>query len=1719
MKYFTRNVMSLLLLVIAQISFAQTAADYAFSTFTGQTLDPMTGSATLVGASIDDAAAAAVPIGFSFNYCGANYTDFSTSPDGFIRLGTGTAANQFTNAITSTTNIPKLFPYWDDMATGPNGSVTTVLTGTPGSQIRVIEWFTSVPRAFDSDPATARFQLWLYEGTNVIEFRYGNIAAPVTGQSASVGINGPLATNFQSITVSSNTSSNSLANNSIATFPDNGRMYRFTPITPTTVANATVTPSGNSCLPTARLLSIDLTNTTEITNANINWTLNGVAQTPIPLSLATGTGFSGNWTGTIPAPSNAGLQTINYNVFVTLSGGLNAPSPVNSGSYQQNTTGTVASADQTIGITQTATLNASANDPALLVGKLLISEVIHFETGTGATNPYPAYMNVAAYDLDGLEITNISNSSLNVGGLVIKSYTGTLPTTYTYTIPEGTVIPVGGVATFAQNTAAVSSPANLFFAMATTFAPGSSTAAGYTLQTASGVILDAVALTGYTFPVSTGVTATNWSGSIPSASGRAGVLRVAAADGNTAADWAISSATTLQNFGSYNTTLTQVNTPATGFTWAPGGQTTQSITVGPLAVGSYTYTVSYTLAGCTNSDEVVVNVVDCLAPTVNSATNITGTSADITFTNNSTAISNSLEYGPVGFTPGTGTVVNNVTSPYTINGLSPLTNYGVIATINCSGSQTSSSAPFNFTTGCPASLVGNTPSNPIIASTFPYTNSFSNAGWACATDNGARIGTKDIWYRFVADSCASSITVATCGTLPTWDTYINILAADSVTQVAFNDDGCSPLSSATFTPIAGATYYAVVEAFSTTTTTNTFVLTINQTIGTPSSALSTSTVGTSCSTASDGSATVTATSGKSPFTYLWSNGGTTSTITGLANGTYTVTVTNGCNGTSTASVNINTAFTFSAASINVSCNGGNDGTATLTIGGATSPTYAWSNGATSQNLTGLSAGTYVVTITNGACTVNASAVVTEPTTIAVTLDNITNVACNGGTTGAINVSVSGGTPIVNQVTYTLQMFDDFGDGWANDDFGTGFHTLNILANGTPVAGSPFTMLTGTTALPVTFTAPSGALVTCNFNDTGLYQDECEWEITNSNNVVVASMPLLQTGNFTTSFNVPVNQNPYTYLWSNGATTQDLSGLPAGTYTGTITDGNGCTLVAGPLTVTQNPAIGVVVDNTADATCFGAADGEISISVSGGNGTYTFAWSNGATTEDLTGLVSGSYTGTITDGLGCTLVAGPLLIEQPTQITLALDSTTNILCNGNSTGAIAITVAGGSAPYTFAWSNGSTTEDLSNLPAGSYVGTITDDNGCTVASSAIVITEPSDIAVALDTVINVLCNGGATGEIQITVSGGVSPYTYLWSNGATAQDLTGLTVGVYTGTITDANGCVLVAGPVTVSEPTVIVVTPDLVTNVSCFGLTNGKIEITVTGGTSPYTYLWSNGTTSQDLSNIGAGSYSGTITDANGCTLVAGPVVITEPTALSLVVDNTTNVSCNGGSNGAISITVSGGTPGYTYLWSNGSTTDDLTGLGAGSYTGTVTDANGCTLVGGPVVITAPAALSASVATTNEIQGGAAGTTTLTVGGGTSPYTYLWSNGATTQNLSGLLAGTYTVTVTDANGCTITASGVVSFITGLGQIGGISEIKLYPNPTTEVVNVFVSNETASDVKVEIFTAEGRLVVAATESNAKETTVQLNLGAQAAGLYFARITTNEATITRTFTVAK
>ncbi|MFN7014447.1 MAG: SprB repeat-containing protein, partial [Bacteroidia bacterium] len=253
-------------------------------------------------------------------------------------------------------------------------------------------------------------------------------------------------------------------------------------------------------------------------------------------------------------------------------------------------------------------------------------------------------------------------------------------------------------------------------------------------------------------------------------------------------------------------------------------------------------------------------------------------------------------------------------------------------------------------------------------------------------------------------------------------------------------------------------------------------------------------------------------------------------------------------------------------------------------------------------------------------------------------------------------------------------------------------------------------------------------------------------------------------------------------------------------------------------------------------------------------------------------------------------------------------------------------------------------------------------------------------------------------------------------------LNNLLAGTYTAVITSANGCTAnVSATVTQSAALVASTTQ---TNVSCFAGTNGSVTATVTGGTSPYTILWSNGSTSFTLNNLIAGTYTGVITSANGCTANVSATV-TQSTAL-VASTTQTNVSCFAGNNGSVTATVTGGTSPYTILWSNGSTSFTLNNLIAGTYTGVITSANGCT-ANVTATVTQSAALVASTTQTNvSCFAGNNGSVTATVTGGTSPYTILWSNGSTSFTLNNLLAGTYTGVITSANGCTANVSATVT---------------------------------------------------------------------------------------------
>jgi hypothetical protein len=341
----------------------------------------------------------------------------------------------------------------------------------------------------------------------------------------------------------------------------------------------------------------------------------------------------------------------------------------------------------------------------------------------------------------------------------------------------------------------------------------------------------------------------------------------------------------------------------------------------------------------------------------------------------------------------------------------------------------------------------------------------------------------------------------------------------------------------------------------------------------------------------------------------------------------------------------------------------------------------------------------------------------------------------------------------------------------------------------------------------------------------------------------------------------------------------------------------------------------------------------------------------------------------------------------------------------------IIVSGGTSPYMYAWSNGATASTAANLVAGTYTVTVTDDNACVFTAST-TVTQPAAFTLAASSTNPTSCvldNGTATA----TTTGGVAPFSFVWSNNATTSTINNLAAGSFSVTATDDNGCVGSVTGIVVNNPNAPTARITAFTAVSCNGGNNGQATAAATGGTAPYNFSWNNGANTATATGLVAGVYTANITDAASCSGVAS-VTITQPTALAASVNTaaTANVSCFGGNNGTASVAVSGGTGAYAYTWSNGGNAATISGLTAGVYTATVTDANLCasTLA---ITVTQPATALAVTANSNDIScnGAANGTATASATGGTAPYSYSWSNAANGASLNGLAAGTYTVKV------------------------------------------------------------------------------------------------------------
>ena len=493
--------------------------------------------------------------------------------------------------------------------------------------------------------------------------------------------------------------------------------------------------------------------------------------------------------------------------------------------------------------------------------------------------------------------------------------------------------------------------------------------------------------------------------------------------------------------------------------------------------------------------------------------------------------------------------------------------------------------------------------------------------------------------------------------------------------------------------------------------------------------------------------------------------------------------------------------------------------------------------------------------------------------------------------------------------------------------------------------------------------------------------------------------------------------PYTYQWSNGPTTQDISGVVSGTYSVTITGADNCSYIKN-YNLSNNGSL-ALSGSTLPSTCIGNNNGSIDLTVSGGTTPFTYIWSNSATTQDISGLAPGNYTVTVTDNASCHGLSSFTVSQLSPVSTLA--EVINENC-GDHEGIINITPSGGSGTYTYHWSNNATTEDITDLVQGNYHVTVTDANGCSVIGNWSVTNYVGncipncDMNITNAQINNETC-GNSAGSVNLTVFTSFSPYTVQWSNSSTSEDIYMLHGGNYTVTITDAESCQLINTYNIINQTGTLAISGTSVTNETC-GNNSGAINITVTGGALPNTYLWSNGSTSQNLTGVHAGHYYLTATDANGCSVFTDAIINNTTGTLVQTFGNAVNEIC-GNHHGSIDIQISGGSGSYSYLWSNGFNSQDLVNIAAGTYSCTVTDANGCKLFTPAYVVQNESGTIALGYTDidDEICNNNSGLINITVTGGTSPYTYHWSNNATTQDLTNIHAGSYSCTLTDNSGC------------------------------------------------------------------------------------------------------
>lgn len=844
----------------------------------------------------------------------------------------------------------------------------------------------------------------------------------------------------------------------------------------------------------------------------------------------------------------------------------------------------------------------------------------------------------------------------------------------------------------------------------------------------------------------------------------------------------------------------------------------------------------------------------------------------------------------------------------------------------------------------------------------------------------------------------------------------------------------------------------------------------------------------SCGTFANGEATATASGGSAPYTYLWSNSSTTAIASGLATGCYAVTVTDAIGSTATNSICLTappTLFGTITASAMAICDG-DPVTISSSVGGGVPPlTYQWSSnlapvpGATGPTYIATSSALYTLEITdaNGCVTLSQSISILSGTAPNLSITPTTQTVCTGDdvtftasvipvgsafnwstgeTTSGITTNIEGKYYLVVTDTAGCEALDSVqlnnypqSTAQITSSGPTSFcagNSVVLYANNT--GGGPF-IIEWYTANTGNYLGNTDSIMVAQsesiyYHLVDIYGCEVYSDTVgtsalpfNSVNISSSHPPAPVCASDTVTLTASAT-GATAYQWSDGSTTSSIEVYASGMYEVTASFPNGC-ISTESINIVYNPALSVTASvtsnyNGADISCNGAADGEITATVVGGTAPYNYLWptayaGNGSAFAVHTGLVAGTYDVTITDANGCTATtASSTTLTEPSAVTATISSSVNLVCGTACTGEATVVASGGTGAYIYNWSGGQTTPVAAGLCQGMNTVTVTDVNACTDLEVVPVNSISVDVSLSPSTYsgFNTSCFGTNDGDINTIVSGGSSPFSYIWSNAQTTTLATGLSAGIYSVTVTDANGCTDTAS-VSLIEPPLVVVNATGAVDPSCNGVADGSFTATVSGGVGGYVYQWNDANTqiTSTAVNLPAGNYCVTATDVNGCT-ASDCGSIFDSALLGLSIDSVHHVSCNGAADGAVYFTPSGGTAPYTYSLDGSVFTAApfiANNLTAGTYTVVIQDNNGCVTAGTAVSVTEPNQLIVTIDSVHDVSchGGSDGALIFSASLGTAPYTFDIGGGPQVNGtFSNLAANNYTVSATDNNGCTDT---------------------------------------------------------------------------------------------------